>query len=441
MNRLIATLQINKPVLYGLYNKLWSFTKGPLVALCITVYFSAEVQGYYYTFTSLLGITVFVELGLGRVLIQFSSFEWAKLKINSKGKVVGPTSSISRLSSLISFGVKWYGFASIILFIASILLGFIFFNNTELIEINWQIPWVFLCILTATNILFVPLLSILEGCNFISQVYLFKLINNIITGTLLIFAIIVGANLWSSLVAPVIFLICSVVMLFIYREFFLSLLTAKKNEIIDWQKEILPMQWRVSVSWISGFFAFKLFTPILFNYYGPVLAGQMGMTWVAIKTVNSISSAWVNPRGPLFGQMIAKKNYFALDSSFKNLLGITVVISLLASILLALFIFALNYINHPLSYRLLPFKVSCLFLLGAFIHSISSPFSLYLRAHKKEPLYYLSILFAILIGITSILFGKEYGAEGIGYSYFLVNVIVFPLTVLIWFKKKKEWHV
>lgn len=428
-------------MLYGLINKFWSFIKGPIVALCITIYFSPEIQGYYYTFSSLLGITVFIELGLGRVLIQFASFEWAQLKIDSKGKIIGSNSSISRLSSLVSFGLMWYGFASIILMIVSSSIGYVFFSNNEIIGINWQIPWFLLCIFTAVNLLFVPLLSILEGCNFVSQVYLFKLINNVITGTLLIIVIIIGANLWSSLVAPTIFFSCSIIMLlFFYRSFFASLFAIKKNEIIDWRNEILPMQWRVSLSWISGFFAFKLFTPILFNYYGPVVAGQMGMTWVAVKTVNSISSSWINPRGPLFGQMIARKNYPALDKSFRNLLGITIIISFTASVLLGFFIFIINYIDHPISERLLPFKISLLFLGGALIHSISSPFSLYLRAHKKEPLYYLSILFAILTGISSYLFGKEYGAIGIGYSYLIINILVFPFTVFIWAKKKKEWH-
>ena len=54
-------------------------------------------------------------------------------------------------------------------------------------------------------------------------------------------------------------------------------------------QEIFPFQWKIALSWISGYLIFQLFNPVLFATEGSKIAGQMGMTMVAISGISSIS--------------------------------------------------------------------------------------------------------------------------------------------------------
>ena len=68
------------------------------------------------------------------------------------------------------------------------------------------------------------------------------------------------------------------------------------------------MQWRIALSWVSGYFIFSLFTPIIFHYYGPVTAGQFGMTWSVIGMVAAIAGPWLYTKAPKFGMLIFLKS-------------------------------------------------------------------------------------------------------------------------------------
>ena len=54
----------------------------------ISWYLTAELQGYYYTFTSLIALQVFLELGFSIVVTQFASHEWANLNLDKNGYIV-----------------------------------------------------------------------------------------------------------------------------------------------------------------------------------------------------------------------------------------------------------------------------------------------------------------------------------------------------------------
>jgi len=426
---------VNSAVVYTLLTKIWGMGRGFVTALLITQYFTPEIQGYFYMFTSILGITVFVELGLGRVIIQFASHEWARLKLNNNGTIIGPPNSLSRLVSLGRLTYKWYGFGSIIIFFVTSIIGFQFFSQNNDPNITWKSPWITLCLLNGVNLSMIPLLALLEGSNMIKQVSAFRFFQSVVVGFGVWIAIILGANLWSLSIINIVSLFCTIMFIYIfYRNYFKSFIFYKVEEKIDWKNEILPMQWRMAISWVSAFFAFKLFSPVLFHYYGPIVAGQMGMTWVLVGAVGSISSSFVIPKGPIFGILISKGKIKELHNMFFKLVKIVILIGLMGSILLCLLIFFINYYNHEYSTRLLPVIPTIFFLIGSLINSISLPFSLYLRAHKKEPLYLISICYALLIGMTTIILGKEYGPLGIGIGYCLVNLLLFPFTLFIWKK-------
>src|SRR5437899_447444 len=105
-HRLWAYFGGDRAILFSLLNTLRSLVIGPLVALLITLHFSPVVQGFYYTFSSVLALQVMAEIGLSVVLLQFASHEWVGLRRGVDG-VTGQRENLSRLADLVRFAVRW----------------------------------------------------------------------------------------------------------------------------------------------------------------------------------------------------------------------------------------------------------------------------------------------------------------------------------------------
>ena len=106
---------VDRAVFYGVIAKIWTMFAGPISLLLIATRFSATVQGYYYSFTSLLMLQSIFELGLSTVIIQFTSHEWSLLDMDERGNVTGKPEAMSRLASLGKFSLLWFGIAGIVL--------------------------------------------------------------------------------------------------------------------------------------------------------------------------------------------------------------------------------------------------------------------------------------------------------------------------------------
>jgi len=107
--RLLRWVGIDRAVFYGIMGWIWPVVAGPVSAILIATYFSPEIQGYHYTFASLIALQVFIELGLGVVVLPFASHEWSKLTIGQEGKITGDTESLSHLRSISRLVTLWFG--------------------------------------------------------------------------------------------------------------------------------------------------------------------------------------------------------------------------------------------------------------------------------------------------------------------------------------------
>lgn len=442
LKELLHKAEVDRAVFFGLLYKIWGIASGPITALLIATRFTPELQGYYYTFANLLTLQVFVELGLGTVIIQFASHEWSKLNIDKDGYIVGDKDSLSRLVSLSNITFKWYFVGSIIVIFGLGIGGYIFFSQSHSLTINWVLPWVLLCLLTGVTICFVPAWSLLEGCNQVKKVYIYRFWQGLFTSLSVWIAILLGAGLWAATVLSIVTIICSIVFIkFNYWKFFKTLLSSRAaGPRISWHKDILSMQWRIALSWISGYFVFSFFTPVLFKYHGPAIAGQMGLTWSVVGVIGVISTSWLTPKVPQFGMLIAQKKYKELDAIFWRVTKIVVMISIFIGLGIWFFVCILYSMNLSIAKRILPPLPTGLFILAQIIVYSSVPFSSYMRAHKQEPVMFLSILSGILIGLSTLILGKYYAATGMAVGYLIVNIIIIPFVFILWYHYKVLWH-
>src|SRR5471030_1234586 len=194
--KILRYLAIDRAVFFAIVGKLWTMGAGLITTLLIALLFSPKLQGYYYTFISLLAFQVFAELGLGTVLTSFASHEWAKLAIDQQGRITGDEDALSRLTSLGSFALRWYMAAGAAVTLIFAIGGLYFFGASGDQVPSWRGPWIALSVVTGLNLCVLPVWALLEGCNQVSNVYAYRLIQSVASTVAAWLGLYLGAGLW-----------------------------------------------------------------------------------------------------------------------------------------------------------------------------------------------------------------------------------------------------
>jgi O-antigen/teichoic acid export membrane protein len=225
-----------------------------------------------------------------------------------------------------------------------------------------------------------------------------------------------------------------------YREFLRSFLEEVQGPLVNWSAEIWKVQWRTAVSYLSSYFAFYVFTPILFRFHGAVLAGQFGMSLSLVGALAGIATMWSAPRGPQFAVMIARREYAALDALLSRVAVATSVVLLAGALVMWGGVYVLSLVGHPFSTRLLPPMPMAFLLVGMVLSTLPHPTLVYMRAHKREPYVAVSVTSAAMIGVMALVFGKWYGAMGVSVAFMASHAVLLPWYIGIFARCRREWH-
>jgi O-antigen/teichoic acid export membrane protein len=428
--------------MYSILAKTWTLLANALTLLLIASYLPADVQGYYYTFGSLLALQTFVELAFSLVITQFASHEWAHLRFDASGRIAGEPVALARLISLGRLALKWYAAASGIFVLSVGLAGYVFFSFNPNPGVDWVAPWSALVFVAGCQLSLLPVFALLEGCNQVATVNLFRLVQGLTSSIALWTVLVIGGGLWIAPASLGAGFVSNVLALGLgYKPFLIQLVRSSLATRMGWRSEIWPMQWRLAISGLVVYFAFSLFNPVMFYYHGAVVAGQMGMTWALAGALGSLAMIWIQVKVPLFGSLIAKKQYDVLDGVFFRTSVISFVVVFCAALGVWGMVYLLNVLNHPFAERLLPPLPTGLFFLAAILMQVSQCQSAYLRAHKREPLVVLGVVGSLVIGLLVWLLGARYGPMGAAIGYLaVVALLVLPWETAIWARCRVAWH-
>lgn len=421
--------------------RVWTVFAGPLTLVLIASHLTPDEQGFYYAFSSIVGLQVFFDLGLAFVIQQFASHEKAFLHWQPDGTIGGSESEKRRLAALLQKALQWYGVASALMMAVLLIGASWFFARKPTTVGQWREPWMVLAVLAGAALFLSPLLALLGGCGRFADVARIRAAQAVLSNVAAWLTLLAGGRLWASPVASAAVLLTGAIWLALaFRVFFRDLLRTPAGDL-SWREEVWPFQWRIALSWISGYFVFQLFTPVLFATRGPAAAGRMGMSVTAVLALITISTSWLTAKVPDFGQRIARRDFAGLDALFFGTMWRSLAVMAAGCTVLFAGVLVLRALHHPWGVRLLDPLPLALLLAAAIAQHVTSAQALYLRAHKSEPLLGISILYGLLAAASTIVLGRAYGPTGM-----MAGLLAVTLTVSlgggtwIFVRKRREWH-
>ncbi len=445
MKHFLLRSGVDRAVFFTLLGRGWSIGAGLLTIIFITHFLTPELQGFYYTFNSLIALQIFAELGLNYAVIQFASHEMAKLSWLPGGTVTGDAEAKRRLQSLMHFAFSWFGVAALIMIVLLLPAGLYFFNTGNQAitgSHNVSVPWIFLVIFTAANFFVTAAAAILEGCGKVAQVAVMRLWQSLFTVTMMWAVLSMNGHLYALTVSSLMMAVIGFSWLWYNHRNFFKDLMAHRTLLpgMSWRREIWPFQWRIAVSWMSGYLIFQLIIPLLFKTHGPIVAGQMGMSLQIIGAMNGAAMAWISTKAPTYGQMIANKQRAELDALFARGLFQSLVFLIVSIVAVWTILYFLNEANSSYALRALPLPLFSLLFMASIANHIVFAEAAYLRAHKEEPFMLLSVLSGLTTAFLAIILVPSLGASGAVYSY-VATALVIGLAggTTVFLYKRKQW--
>jgi O-antigen/teichoic acid export membrane protein len=451
VKNILQNFGVNRAIGYGVLTRAWSLFSGPITIIVIGTRYTKEQQGFYYTFGSLLALQIFFELGLMSVLSQFASHEFAHLTWGERGRVEGDPVYQGRFTELLCKSLKLFGAASLLMIIILTPLGLIFLGQQQksLVDFAWRLPWILAVLATAANLLALPFMSVIMGSGEVKAINYRTMVGTILGSIISWIVISLHGGLYAAFAVNCGIAAVSWSYLIKHKPELLKLVwhtirgdaqMAPRSGGISWWREVWPMQWKIALSWISGYFIFQLFTPVLFHYHGAVVAGQMGMTLSISNALFAVGMTWFNASSPEFGKHVAKQEWRELDTLFANVFLRSTGFIVFCGFWGWIVIWCVQN-EFSIGQRFLPAIQVAVILCAVCIQNMISGFAIYLRSHKKEPFLVLSVVGAIIQGSATWFLGMRYSSLGIVTGYLLVSLCYgLPTAFLIWKRCKIAWH-
>lgn len=421
-------LYFDKAIIVTIVNRAWSFLAAPISLLFIGNYFSPIEQGFYYGFASMLGLQVFFELGLGYVIMQTASHLSGGEDKNSSGLNDGLKSK-ALLGRLFADVVKIY---CAIFLIFTIFMGaggwWFFERSADSSVVDWQLPWILLVPIFGFSILTNAVFSFLEGMGLVADIAIARLLQ-LIAGTIILWmALIVGWKLGGLVLYNAASLAVAIAIILVRHQKALWALYLVRGlpGSIQWKKEIWPFQWRIALSWISGYLGTQSITLIIFDRLGPVDAGKFGFSLTAMGAIVSGASVWFSTKAPIYGKYIVQGKLGELDSIYYKTLKTAIIVGIMGVTIFMTALIIMNLFKYQIVDRFLPLTALLVMGFAAVAQVRIGAQATYLRAYRKEPFLLFSLAIGLIQAISAYIltsyFNLEYTIIFYSFMYSMVGV-------------------
>ncbi|MDD5208174.1 MAG: hypothetical protein PHV36_02190 [Elusimicrobiales bacterium] len=432
---------VDKAVFYSILSRVFA-TAGSLITipLILTRLTSVE-QGFYYTFGSILALQVFLEMGFGTVAIQMIAHETAHLKIDLKSGASGPTIYLERFSATIRFIRYWYVIVSLLIAVLLFPAGFWFFSTSAGgVSASWLFPWLIMVLAAAGGVFVNSLGAIVEGMGLVAESIRVRLWGSATQILLTIAGLLAGFKLYSVPMASAVALMLNFWLIWRLLRNVISGTKGLGKEIqVDWIKDVFPFQWRIALSWVSGWFIFNAMLPVVFRQLGPEEAGRFGLAMSISGFISTFATNWTSTKSAIWGQMASKREWKSMDSLFWKAMPQAVIAAITGSVIAILLVPHLADWIPRFAGRLPEWRILLMLCSSSVINQIVFAEAFYLRAHKREPFLANSIFIAVSMSIG--LFGfSHYTALSIAALYAVLALVGLIWGSIVFAYCRSRWH-
>jgi len=435
----VRRLGINAALGFVIGTKVWQFLALPITLALMYRYLEPSLQGYYFTFLSLVALQAFFDLGLHLVLLAAASHESARVRLGLKGVLIGDAEGQTRLLNLAYLAMRWYAMVTVAYIVLVGLGGFWFLANSGG-DIPFGAPWFALVAVSGAQLFLSSINYLLEGCGEVVAINRMRLWQSITGSGVMWLLLVCDMHLWLATGAAAGMLILNAA--FLLRNYPLFLWSSARSSAnsghVSWRREIWPMQWRLGIQGAVNYLLYYMFNPVMFYYYGPVEAGRMGMTLQLFNAVQSVAVAWVQSRAYSFGRLASSNSKTELDREWRSSALAALIVGTSGNALLVLAIAFVVQLDPGIAGRVLPLFPSVLLAL-AFLLSIAVQCMVaYTRAYKREPFALVGTATSLATGLAVWQLGRAFGATGAAAAYLLVHaVIAVPGVTILWLRERR----
>lgn len=393
----------------------WSVLGGAALIFALPYFLDPVSQGYYFSFAGIISLQYVFEFGMNQAITQIAAHAYSDQKVNI-------------LATIRKVTVAWYLISAILFALFSIPFGLHYFQSGNLTSDIWGPTWVILVIATACNLYLSPSLAILEGLGQIGEVAKLRTFQSALGYALTIFLFFLGFGLLAIVAIPT--TSAFITLVWTSRSTLLHTITNTQiDPTFTWKQHILPLQWRIGFSWISGYVVQQSMTPIIFKNQGAIAAGQFGLTLALFNAVSLIGLSWASARAPVFANLIAKGSRDELKLTLNAVLINAFLTTAIGAALVLAIVVYVDVLMPSRQAQISGIPVALFLALACVSNAITFTLAIFLRAHKKEPILHITIISGCLQLFCSLLLSR-YSVEAVAASYGLITLLVtLPLTI------------
>ena len=415
---------------------MWTAIGQLVYITLITVYFSAELQGLYYTLFSIVAFQTIIELGMSTVLIQYAAHETdTNFRILNTNN--GTNYQYNNLKTVFLFGKRYYFYGSLIFIFLLMVLGSWFLSqNLHGSEIDWLGPFTSYVIFSGLNLMYSPFYSIVEGVGFVKQITKIRLYRIVIANFLGWVGITCGLELYCLAMSSVGHLMVSQYMYhFKFRNLFRNIQMSNELENRDvFIKSIKKFKLRVALSWISGYVLSYSLTPLILHNYGAEEAGKFGMTMTVVTGLFSVPIIWMRVKIPMLSKMIANGKIYETQKVYRSARKkVTITSLIIIACSLIVYKILLNY-SIIKSDRFVSFPEIIILCICQVLQNIVYCFASYLRCYKLERFVLTAVMLPFTVYLPIFYLPKKNVMEITCVYAVSVIIVTFALNLIIYYK-------
>jgi hypothetical protein len=215
-----------------------------------------------------------------------------------------------------------------------------------------------------------------------------------------------------------------------YRSFFVQLLSHREPSSFDWKLDVWPMQWPLALQGVAAYFMFALFVPVIFSYFGPVAAGQMGLSLQVVIALTAVGTTWLSIQAPRMGTMFASGDYNGYETTWLRASIVSMAFLGLGAVLIGAAVWSVNSMGLAVGARFLgPLPFTLLLAWGVAYH-VAQCCTTYWRAQRVELMRFSGVLPGGITGLAVWQLGMHFGALGAASGALATAVLLtIPLCV------------